>query len=75
MGDIFLVKQGDEVSILGKQYTASKKHFILGVNLFEGKLKILFEDERGVNIRDYTYEELEHSDLVSLLRDKTKGGV
>ncbi len=74
MIDIFLVKQGDEVKISGKQYTALKEHQILGVNLFEGKLKILSEDKKGFFIiRDYTYEELENSDLVSLYRDKPKG--
>lgn len=60
----FLVKEGDKVDILGGGYTAVKLHFIVGINLFEGKLRIRSMKDGEFVVRDYSFKELEESDLV-----------
>ena len=62
LGKSFFVKEGDEVYILGMKYTALKPHAIVGINLFEGTFRILSDGET----KDYTYEELSNSGLVSI---------
>ncbi len=58
----FYVKQGDEVYIFGMKYIALKPHAIVGIDLFEGTFKILSNGKT----KDYTYEELSNSGLVSI---------
>ncbi len=60
-----LVKEGEEVEILGMKYTVAKPHLIVGINLNEGRLKIGTINKHGKPIvRDYSYEEIMESDLV-----------
>jgi len=60
----FFVKEGDEVDILGGKYTAAKPHFIVGLNLFEGKLRIKTMKDGEPVVRDYSFKEIAESDLV-----------
>ena len=59
-----LVKEGEEVEILGVKYIAAKPHYIVGVNLNEGKLKISSMKDGMLLVRDYSYKEIMESDLV-----------
>ncbi len=58
------IKEGDKVDILGGGYTAAKPHFIVGINLFEGKLRIKAMKNGEPIVRDYSFKELAESDLV-----------